>query len=673
MPYLTVIISYLLKRMSDQDDDVRQVVTFSFGQLVRLMPLESSAVNPPGMSEALQRQREVERRFLERLLDSSKIVDFKIPVPINATLRRYQQEGVNWLAFLLEYNLHGVLCDDMGLGKTLQTLCIMASSHHLMSQKAQEKGEPKRPSLVICPPTVAGHWKQETLTYTKNMRPMIYTGPRDRRAALLPQIKNHDVIITSYDVVRTDIGDLSKIKWNYCVLDEGHVIKNPKSKLSQAVRQLVAEHRLMLSGTPIQNSVLELWSIFDFLMPGFLGSQKSFNERFGKPIMASGDPKSSPKVQEAGALALETLHKQVLPFLLRRMKEDVLQDLPPKIIQDYYCELSDVQRLLYDSYSTSKDNSKLRTEITAGGSSEGEATTHVFQVLQYLRQVCNHPALVLTKEHQLYGEVTKRLKDEGTTIRDLRHAPKLLALRQVLLDCGIGAQEEGESQAPGGPLGLEAVKQHRALIFCQQKSMVKVVEEDVLQQMQNVTYLKLDGSVNIDSRQDLVQKFNSDPSIDVLLLTTAVGGVGLNLTGADTVIFVEHDWNPSKDLQAMDRAHRLGQKKVVNVYRLITKGTLEEKIMGLQQFKLKISNTVISQENSSLASMGTEQLLDLFHLTTEETTAQVQAMEDQVESTVQKFAGVPGIPKGLAGELEASSQYEDFDMGSFIQSLSDKK
>jgi TATA-binding protein-associated factor len=302
---------------------------------------------------------------------------------------------------------------------------------------------------------------------------------------------------------------------------------------------------------------------------------------------------------------VEALHKQVLPFLLRRLKEDVLNDLPPKIIQDYYCELSDLQKCLYDDFSTSKARlsaeDMIRTKSTSAGKEEA-GQQHVFQSLQYLRKLCNHPALVLKNDQVAINAAFEKAGLQSSTLSDIHQAPKLLALkyvpfhacclyltrlhRQLLTDCGIGtagqlrvdttgSESDSVTDSSGG------FSQHRVLIFCQMKQMLDIIETDLFKaHMQSVTYMRLDGSTEANKRHAIVQTFNSDPSIDCLLLTTHVGGLGLTLTGADTVIFVEHDWNPMKDLQAMDRAHRIGQKKVVNVYRLVTKGTLEEKIMG---------------------------------------------------------------------------------------------
>jgi TATA-binding protein-associated factor len=275
-------------------------------------------------------KRAGERQFLNQLLDGSKVEEYVIPVEIKAELRKYQRDGVSWLAFLAKYQLHGILCDgepllraslqmfvplliiltlassfvpDMGLGKSLQSLTILASKHHERAERFKQTASPDSvhlPSIIVCPPTLTGHWYHEILKFTPNLKPLLYVGPSQDRPTLLPQIAKHDVVIMSYDIVRNDIAKLGTINWNYCILDEGHIIKNGKTKLTKAVKLLRANHRLILSGTPIQNNVLELWSLFDFLMPGFLGSERSFNERFGKPITITRDGKASAKEREAG-------------------------------------------------------------------------------------------------------------------------------------------------------------------------------------------------------------------------------------------------------------------------------------------------------------------------------------------------------------------------------------
>ncbi|KAG9004846.1 TATA-binding protein-associated factor mot1 [Tulasnella sp. JGI-2019a] len=670
LPYVIFLIVPVLGRMSDPDDDVRFSATHTFAALVKMVPLEAGIPDPPGFSPELLQKRALERQFLAQLLDGSKVEPYKIPITINAELRKYQQEGVNWLAFLAKYQLHGVLCDDMGLGKTLQSICILASTHHERAErwKADKSTDSVHlPSLIICPPTLTGHWYHEILKYVDNLKPIQYVGTSRFRSQLSATLSKYDVVITSYDVVRNDVATLSSMNWHYCILDEGHIIKNPKTMLTKAVKSMRANHRLILSGTPIQNNVLELWSLFDFLMPGFLGTESSFSERFARPILANRDAKNGGKAAEAAAAALEALHKQVLPFLLRRLKEDVLSDLPPKIIQDYFCELSDLQQALYDEYTHSQAQSAVAEAVQSQGKSGG-GQIHVFQALQYLRKLCNHPALVIKSPAEAL-EVARRHKINlgPKGLRDIIHAPKIEALRQLLNDCGIGCPKDEEAHESSDTAGT--FSRHRVLIFCQMKQTLEMIETDLFQAlMPEVTYMRLDGTVDANKRHATVQTFNADPSIDCLLLTTHVGGLGLTLTGADTVIFMEHDWNPMKDLQAMDRAHRLGQKKVVNVYRLITKGTLEEKIMGLQRFKLNIANSVVTQQNAGLATMDTDLVLDLFRRTTEDEDAKNKRKQKDLENK-------PGSQKNVLDGLEdlpAEEEYDSLDLGSFLGSLNKK-
>ncbi|KAG7202453.1 hypothetical protein KM043_018752 [Ampulex compressa] len=631
VPYAVLFMVPLLGRMSDQNQAVRLACSATFATLVQLLPLDPGAIaDLPYLME----KKAQERRFLEQLLNPRTIPDTDLPIPVAAELRSYQRQGLNWLNFLNRYHLHGVLCDDMGLGKTLQTLCILALDHHRNSQAP--------PSLVVCPPTLTGHWVYEAEKFfkAKDLSVIQYAGTPPEREKLRPRVSHHRLVVASYDIVRKDIEFFETCQWNYCVLDEGHVIKNGKTKSAKAVKRLHANHRLILSGTPVQNDVLELWSLFDFLMPGFLGSEKQFAAKYSRPILACREPKAGPKEQEAGALAMEALHRQVLPFLLRRNKEDVLQDLPPKITQDYYCDLSPLQRSLYEDFRT-RHSATLLSSSSCTTSTNNPHGGHVFEALRYLRNVCNHPKLVLSPRHPLYQTVCSSLKQQQTTLADIEHGAKLPALKQLLLDCGIGQPQQQQCRNSSSvstttdnqhPQQQQLVSQHRALIFCQLKAMLDIVEKDLLRtHLPTVTYLRLDG--------------------------------------ADTVIFVEHDWNPMKDLQAMDRAHRIGQKKVVNVYRLITRSTVEEKIMGLQKFKLLTANTVISTENASLETMGTDQLLDLFSLDN----GKEKRPDTQEEANICKVTGLPGVSRSvleILPELWEQQQYDDeYDLDSFLSTL----
>jgi len=700
LPYAVFLVVPLMARMSDQKEVVREMSTRCFALIVKILPLESGIPTPEGFNPELVAKKDKERRFLQQLLDSSQADNYELPVPLKApaALRSYQQSGVNWLAFLYKSNLHGILCDDMGLGKTLQTICILAAAISDWRKEFTERsqngtlaavGQPNLPTLVVCPPTLVPHWVSEFHKFIPGHCSVIaYTGPSSSRRALAHDLLKYDVVVTSYENLRNDIDVLTSWSWNYCVLDEGHAIRNAKSKLTQSVKTIKARHRLVLSGTPIQNNVLELWSIFDYLMPGYLGTEAQFNQNYGKKIRQTRHPKCTVLEQEAGQSALDALHRQVLPFVLRRMKEEVLHDLPPKIIQDYYCELSPLQQRLYENFAKSQLKKLVEGDLDApaeesdlaekgkrkrGGDGAGN---HTFQALHYLRKLCNHPTLVVTPEHPEYASVMKQLERDSSSLRDLQHAPKIGALKSLLQECGIGVDK---NQVAKEEDVLDAGAGHRVLIFCQMKAMMDIIEHDLfINNMKGVTYLRMDGSVPPAARQGLVDQFNGDPTIDVLLLSTHVGGLGLNLTGADTVIFVEHDWNPMKDRQAMDRAHRIGQKRVVNVYRLITKGTLEEKIMGLQKFKLHLANSVFTEENSSLKTMDTTQLLDLMNYSGSGSDALpgVQGRGDhgvgldgEVPSKSGDKKGLKSVLDGLGDLWDEDEYQEEYNMDSFLSTL----
>ncbi|KAH9321118.1 hypothetical protein KI387_015757, partial [Taxus chinensis] len=687
--YAPLLVVPLLGCMGDSDHNVRQSVTRSFAALVPLLPLARGVPSPAGLSQKLSSRTAEDAHFLEQLLDNSQVDDYKLAVELKVTLRRYQQEGINWLAFLKRFKLHGILCDDMGLGKTLQASAIVASD--TVECIASKVDKAHQLSLIVCPSTLVGHWAFEIEKFidTSILKPVQYVGSPQERLSLRNQFSKYNTIITSYDVVRKDIDSLTSLVWNYCILDEGHIIKNARSKITTAVKQLKAEHRLILSGTPIQNNVLELWSLFDFLMPGFLGTERQFQSTYGKPILAARDAKCSGKDAEAGALAMEALHKQVMPFLLRRTKDEVLADLPEKIIQDRFCDLSPVQLRLYEHFSRSEAKKEISTLVEAYGSSgtddepasTSKASSHVFQALQYLLKLCSHPLLAIgdAPSDSIASQISECIpdsKDIRTSLHDLQHAPKLVALKEILEECGIGIETGISFESSGNEEAVAECSQHRVLIFAQHKAFLDIIEKDLFQaHMKSVTYMRLDGSVEPSKRFDIVKAFNSDPTIDVLLLTTHVGGLGLNLTSADTVVFVEHDWNPMRDHQAMDRAHRLGQRKVVNVHRLIMRGTLEEKVMSLQKFKVSVANAVINAENASLNSMDTTQLLDLF--TTSALSGKVASssknMEnDEASNNLNAIGAGKGLKSVLNGldELWDQSQYtEEYNVGQFVAKL----
>ncbi|CAF0894772.1 unnamed protein product [Didymodactylos carnosus] len=643
VPYTHHLLIPCIQCMTHQDWYVRTVASNCFATLIKYYPLNSSNVNRVNL-----KSNDESLDFLEQLLDSSKVKSFQLPIKIQADLRPYQQDGVNWLMFLKRYNLNGVLCDDMGLGKTLMTICVIASD---IAERRNQNIQ-VLPSLIVCPHTLTRHWTSEMEKFVSKdlLNPLHYCGTIAERESLCEKYhkdsSQYTVVVSSYETVRSDITFFTDINFNYCVLDEGHVIKNTKTKLSKAIRQISAAHRLILTGTPIQNNAKDLFILMEFLMPGYLGAEKQFCSRYLKPIVQSRDMKSQ-KESEIGHLAMELLHKQVKPFMLRRMKSDVLNDLPPKIIQDYYCELSSIQLSLYEDFTAS---SKQTENIEEMDLTKDNSKCHIFKALQYLRKLCNHPCLILNPDHPKWTTVQTQLKENHLKLEDIRLSGKLLALKDLLNFCGIGCND--------------IVAQHRALIFCQLKAMIDIVINQVLSVMDGgVTYLRLDGSMSACERFNTVQKFNSDPSIDILLLTTHIGGLGLNLTAADTVIFLEHDWNPSKDAQAMDRAHRIGQKKVVSVYRLITRGTIEEKIMNLQRFKTNLADTVLSAD-----SLETDNLLDLISFDKGKVTWE-KDKNGQQSSGKNKKQSIKAILETMSDLWDENLYSDEYDIDKFRQTI----
>ena len=701
VPYVKLAVVPLLGRMSDADELTRSLASRCFAHVVSLVPLAQGLAPPPGLSVRQLEMLEKDGGFLVQLLDNAKLDDVKIPFHFRhgATLRRYQQEGINWLDFLRRFGLHGVLADDMGVGKTLQATSILAIA--ICEARKANKDIDVPPSLIVCPSTLVAHWPHEIAKFVEEelLLPLQYSGNPTERARLRGILCKHNVVVTSYDVLRSDIGWLSQVKWLYCILDEGHAIRNPTSKIATAARSIEAQHRLILSGTPIQNSVLELWALFDFLMPGFLGNHRVFYSKYCKALAASrsaasfGRRSSSKAEAEAGVLALESLHRQVMPFVLRRTKDQVLSDLPPKTIQDIVCDLSPLQRILYEDFVESQAMASITGAVQKGeivaGKGSASSSPHIFQALHYLRKLCSHPLLVLDPSIDMHKNAMRKVLGQGAdnwshaqkSIKShLSHAPKLAALSELLIDAGIGTEPvrySGSDVVVG--MGRESDVEdgqgaddagHRALVFSQNRAMLDLVETSVLIPLR-ISFLRIDGSVDAAERFRRVQQFNADPTIGVMLLTTSVGGLGLNLTAADTVVFLEHDWNPQKDLQAMDRAHRLGQRRAVNVYRLLMRGTLEERIMSLQKFKLDVAETVVNTENVSLGAMDTGNLLDLFVLE-EGKEAGGKAGKGRAQGNGKQKAGsgVAAILAEMPDPEKVESQYgEEFDLDEFRKRL----
>ncbi|VDM94915.1 unnamed protein product [Thelazia callipaeda] len=593
---LRLLAPISLRLMTDSCQAVREVGAESFRNFVPLMAIkanrkvEGSVLLENDMADEIFGENSIE--FL--LGDPTRLPELKLSdikgLKSTTCLRHYQQEGIRWMSFLEEYGLSGILADDMGLGKTIQTLCLLAMKiHHKPSAKV----------LIVCPPTLVNHWCAEWLKFFPSLLPFhkIEEGCREKNKLLMN--KHQIVTVASYNTVRF-CSYFQEVEWFYLVLDEGHVIRNPTTQLFKTLISIKAQNRLILSGTPVQNTPADLWALFQFLMPGYLGTMKHFKSTFLNAINGSRNVNASSLEIKEGQSALDRLHKSILPFVMRRLKTDVLQDLPEKIVQDYMCSMTPVQRSVY---SHIVEMYKLSQAPTSNG-----ASLCALETIAELRKCTVHPALVSDKilKHSNILQLRGCVEESG----------KLIALRELLKQCGIGSRER---YVLSDDFAVEENEicdnnSHRALIFCQRLSAVQLLVTlfDSGDLGSDIRYAVLDGSVPVSERHSVAEKFNVNPSIHVLILTTNIGGEGLNLIGADIVIFMEHDWNPVKDLQAMDRAHRIGQKCVVNVYRLITEGSIEQKIMRLQKFKIDTANALVGADNRSMQTMAVEQLVQLF-------------------------------------------------------------
>ncbi|VDK17373.1 unnamed protein product [Anisakis simplex] len=595
---LRLIAPLSLRLMTDSCEEVRQTAAIAFRNFVPLMAIKADrAKNGKILSKNDGADSEITDCSIDLLLgDPSRLSPLKVDqikgLCSSVILRPYQQEGIRWMSFLEEYGLNGILADDMGLGKTLQTLCLVALKIH---------DKPTAKILVVCPPTLVGHWCVEWSKYFPNLAPFhkVNEGVKDQNS--LAMSGSQFATVASYNTIRA-CSYFQDIDWYYVILDEGHAIRNPTTQTFKSVTSLRAQNRLILSGTPVQNTPADLWALFQFLMPGYLGSMKQFKTTFLKAINACRNVNASPKEIQDGENALERLHKAVLPFVMRRLKTDVLNDLPDKIVQDYLCVMTDVQRALYEHIIDLCKTGLNSTE------QQSEQRLSALETITELRKCVVHPVLVGAKAKTCFNSVIFGVAVESG---------KMKALGQLLCECGIGSMEEyTTSEYSVQDSGVSTLDSHRALIFCQRLSTLQIIA-DFFNSGQlgiNIRYSILDGTVPVNERYAIAENFNNDPGIDVLLLTTSVGGEGLNLIGADVVIFVEHDWNPVKDLQAMDRAHRIGQKRTVNVYRLITESSIEQKIMRYQKFKTDTANALVGADNRSLQTMATEQLVELFTL-----------------------------------------------------------
>ena len=473
---------------------------------------------------------------------------------IGGTLKEYQIKGLQWMISLYNNNLNGILADEMGLGKTIQTISLLT---YLIEKKKQSG-----PFLVIVPLSTLTNWNIEFEKWAPSIARIVYKGNPLQRKQQQQQIRwgNFQVLLTTYEYIIKDRPILSKIRWIHMVVDEGHRMKNANSKLSLTLTQYYhTRYRLILTGTPLQNNLPELWALLNFVLPTIFKSVKSFDEWFNTPFANTGGQDKMELTEEEQLLVIRRLHKVLRPFLLRRLKKDVEKDLPDKQEKVIKCRFSALQAKLYKQLVT---YNKMSVSDGKGGT---KGMRGLSNMLMQLRKLCNHPFVFEEVENQMNP-------DKGTNDLLWRTAGKFELLDRIM----------PKFQASG----------HRILMFFQMTQIMNIMEDFL--RLRGLQYLRLDGSTKSDDRSDLLAQFNApDSQYFCFLLSTRAGGLGLNLQTADTVIIYDSDWNPHQDLQAQDRAHRIGQKNEVRILRLISSNSVEEKILERANYKLDMDGKVI--------------------------------------------------------------------------------
>lgn len=468
-----------------------------------------------------------------KTLQNYKKADFALGDNIKKNLREYQLDAFKWLKTLAGFNFGGILADDMGLGKTLEVISFLSSD------------KTKKPSLIVCPMSLVYNWENECEKWGLDCPFKLILGASEERESIIKNINPNEraLFITSYDSLRRDV-NLYSVEFRFVIADEAQFIKNQFAQKSEAIKSLKSDMNFALTGTPIENGLADLWSIFDYLMPGYLSDYSHFKSRY-ESLIAHDDVD-----------ALDTLKKRVAPFILRRTKKDVLRDLPDKTEEYYYCKMEPKQRLIYESYV-----SKLKEDIKSGGN-------NILALLTRLRQICITPELILQEQF------------DNTKIN--------LATDLI------------RSSIEGG---------HRMLVFSQFAQGFPIISREL--DRMNIKHFILDGTTKAKTRMDMVKEFNSNPDIKVFIISLKAGGTGLNLTGADMVIHMDPWWNSSAELQATDRAYRIGQTKNVSVIKLICKDTIEEKVIKLQEMKRELAESVVASDATKQIKLTTQDILNL--------------------------------------------------------------
>lgn len=477
-----------------------------------------------------------------KYINDIKNIKPEIPAELEGVLRGYQRDGIEWLTQLSNLGFGGILADDMGLGKTLQ---VIAYIHGI---------RPDRPTLIVAPSALTYNWQSEINKFTPDASSLIIDGTKEEREKLIKSIGDYEFVITSYPILRRDTAMYKDIEFAYCFIDEAQHIKNPKTMNARSVKRINARHKFALTGTPIENSLTELWSIFDFIMPGYLYSAHEFRSRYETPLVKDGD-----------FMTAQSFRARIKPFMLRRMKSDVLNELPEKIENTMYAELTREQCDMYTAYlALAKDKTIALLE------EGGQGKIRILTLLTRLRQICCHPMLF----------------DENYT----KESGKLNLLTELVTN----AIDSG----------------HRILVFSQFTSMLSIIR-DKLKEAGTASFY-LDGKTPPYERAELSERFNGGER-DVFLISLKAGGVGLNLTGADMVIHYDPWWNPAVMDQASDRAYRIGQTKAVQVIRLAAKGTIEEKIIKLQENKRNLAEDIVRINNDTFKNLTNDEILALFN------------------------------------------------------------
>ncbi|WP_426327199.1 DEAD/DEAH box helicase [Pedobacter sp. R-06] len=487
-------------------------------------------------------------RKLQRLSDFEDIADTQMPVHFKGSLRDYQKAGYNWFSFLREYNFGGCLADDMGLGKTIQTLAML--------QKVKEDDqllETQTTSLIIMPTSLIYNWLTEAKKFTPKLKILAHTGTNRNKD--VANFANYDIIITTYGVTRVDVDELKNFYFNYIILDESQNIKNPASKSFKAVRSLKSKHKLILSGTPVENSVSDLWSQLTFLNPGLLGTQAFFYEEYVQAIEKKKDEEKARKLQSI-----------IKPFVLRRTKEQVAAELPPKTEQVIYCDMSEDQAAYYEKTKSAYRNDLLQS---MDDGTFAQKQVQLLQGLTALRQLANHPVMI-----------------DGAYVSDSGKFENVIHTLDNVLKGG-----------------------HKVLVFSQFVKHLDIFKKHF--EAEHIPFAYLDGATR--NRGEIVSEFQQNTELKVFLISIKAGGVGLNLTQADYVFILDPWWNPAVEQQAIDRTHRIGQDKKVFIYKFIAKDTVEEKILALQNRKKSLANSLITTEESFFKSLSKDDIRDILN------------------------------------------------------------